>query len=103
MKTMIFIPTIIAVLNGIISFYYNASGILLSSVFVLLVIYFFALRHNLIRVKNALRDSENQYRIIFNSALDAIILFNEKGHIVKWNSKATILFGWTEQEVLNKS
>jgi PAS domain S-box-containing protein len=84
----------------------RASIIFLSSAFILLVIYFFALRHYLLRSKkaeNALRDSENQLRTLFNSAPDAVIVINDKGNIVKWNPKAEALFGWKEHEALGKS
>jgi PAS domain S-box-containing protein len=92
--------------NKSITAFSHASIVFLLSAFVLLMVYFFALRHYLTRCKKAeiaLRDSENQIRTIFNSAPDAVIVINDLGTIVKWNPKAKTLFGWTEEEALGQS
>lgn len=49
--------------------------------------------------ENSLRASEEQIRIIFSAAPDAIIVIDEEGKIVKWNPRAEALLGWKEKEV----
>ncbi|MEP6952399.1 MAG: PAS domain S-box protein [Ginsengibacter sp.] len=51
----------------------------------------------------ALLESQRQIQTIFNAALDAIVIINEEGKIVTWDSKAELLFGWKEDEVLGMS
>ena len=51
----------------------------------------------------ALQESEEQIQTIFNAAPDAVIVIDDSGKIVKWNSKAEALFGWTEKEVKGKT
>ena len=48
----------------------------------------------------ALSESQKQIQTIFNAALDAIVIIDEEGKIVKWDSKAEILFGWKQEEQL---
>ncbi len=47
---------------------------------------------------------ENEKKItkIINAALDAVIIINDKGHIIHWNPQAVKTFGWTKEEVLHK-
>ncbi|MDA7502193.1 ATP-binding protein [Chitinophagales bacterium] len=40
-------------------------------------------------------------RGVINSALDAVIMINSRGLVTSWNKQAFIIFGWTEEEVLN--
>jgi PAS domain S-box-containing protein len=47
-------------------------------------------------------ENESRFRMILNSALDAIVNINHLGEIIFWNPKAESLFGWTETEVLGK-
>lgn len=49
-----------------------------------------------------LRESEEQIQTIFNAVLDAVIIMDEEGKIVKWDTKAEALFGWKENEVTGK-
>lgn len=46
------------------------------------------------------RESEEQAQTIFNAAPDAIIVINDEGRIIKWNSKSETLFGWMADEVM---
>jgi len=50
-----------------------------------------------------LKESEAQGQTIFSSAPDAIVVINEEDKIIRWNSKAESLFGWTADEVLGKA
>ncbi len=46
--------------------------------------------------------TENEYKIqkIINSALDAVVIIDEKGYITDWNSQAEQIFGWKKNEVI---
>ncbi len=50
----------------------------------------------------ALKESDNQIQTIFNAAPDAVIVIDEAGKIIRWNSKAETLFGWQQSEVVGK-
>jgi len=54
------------------------------------------------KVRMALRESEAKFRSVMESAIDAIISGDAKGRIRSWNSAATALFGFTEEEVIGK-
>nr|MBA3284647.1 PAS domain S-box protein [Nitrosopumilus sp.] len=47
-----------------------------------------------------LLESREEMQIVFNASLDAIIIIDEEGRITKWDSKAELLFGWKEEEVI---
>jgi PAS domain S-box-containing protein len=48
----------------------------------------------------ALRASEERFRVITESANDAIISADSAGHIVSWNARAEAIFGYTAAEIL---
>jgi PAS domain S-box-containing protein len=48
----------------------------------------------------ALRASEERFRVITESANDAIISADSSGHIVSWNARAEAIFGYTAAEIL---
>jgi PAS domain S-box-containing protein len=50
----------------------------------------------------ALRESEAKFRSVMESAIDAIISGDAEGKIRSWNSAATALFGFTEDEVIGE-
>lgn len=52
------------------------------------------------KVRMALRESEAKFRSVMESAIDAIISGDTQGNIRSWNSAATVLFGFTEAEVI---
>jgi PAS domain S-box-containing protein len=49
-----------------------------------------------------LQQSESNYRLLFEEAPDAILITDEHGVIIMVNPGASALFGYTEQELLNK-
>ena len=51
----------------------------------------------------ALREREEETRLILDTALDAVVTFNETEHILSWNSQAERMFGWSRQEILGQS
>jgi two-component system, sensor histidine kinase and response regulator len=50
----------------------------------------------------ALRKSEERVRSIIDTALDAVIGMDERGHILDWNRRAETIFGWTREEALGR-
>ncbi len=57
------------------------------------------------RKKNeeALKQSEERFRAVAQSANDAIITVNNKGNIIGWNRGAEAAFEFTEEQILGKS
>jgi PAS domain S-box-containing protein len=51
------------------------------------------------RTQKLLRKNEIMLSGVISSALDAIVLVDEKGHIIHWNKAAVEIFGYTEHEV----
>jgi len=54
------------------------------------------------RMEEGIRDSEEKRRLIMNAALDAIICIDTKGKITFWNPQAVEIFGWKEEEVMDR-
>lgn len=50
----------------------------------------------------ALRESEEQFRTLMQSAIDAIILADSEGNIVTWNQGARNMFGRADEEVMGR-
>lgn len=50
----------------------------------------------------ALRESEERFRSVVQSATDAIVLADHRGIIISWNASAERLFGYLEEEVLGQ-
>ncbi|HLJ14755.1 MAG TPA: MHYT domain-containing protein [Bryobacteraceae bacterium] len=51
---------------------------------------------------SVLESSEEQLRLIINTALDAVITMNAEGRITNWNSEAEKNFGWSSEEALGQ-
>jgi PAS domain S-box-containing protein len=56
-----------------------------------------------VRAEQALRESEERYRSLAQTASDAIITMDGRGDIVFWNESAERIFGWKSQEVVGRS
>ncbi len=54
------------------------------------------------QVEETLRDSEEKFRMISDSAQDAIIMIDNDGNISYWNKAAEKIFGYTEKEAMGK-
>lgn len=51
-----------------------------------------------IQTQKALKESEEKMRVICGEANDAIVMIDENDKIVYWNTAATRIFGYTEEE-----
>jgi two-component system cell cycle sensor histidine kinase/response regulator CckA len=54
------------------------------------------------RAEEALRDSEEHFRAVTESATDAIVSADHDGKIILWNAAAHELFGFQQEEVIGK-
>lgn len=55
------------------------------------------------RAEEALRESEEKFRVITDSALDAVIMMDDSGNIVHWNKAAEDMFGYSSEEIKGKN
>ncbi len=67
----------------------------------ILVIFNDITKHKL--VEQTLKENEEKFRKITNSANDAIILVDNNEKIALWNTAAQNIFGYTEEEILGKN
>ena len=49
-----------------------------------------------------LAENEMRTRIVIDTALDAVIMMDDKGRITEWNNQAEIIFGWSRAETLGQ-
>ncbi|HHT9127002.1 MAG TPA: PAS domain-containing sensor histidine kinase [Candidatus Brocadiia bacterium] len=54
------------------------------------------------RLIEELRESVTKFRVIFDSAQDAIVIINDKGKISQWNRAAERIFGFASEDVIGK-
>jgi PAS domain S-box-containing protein len=54
------------------------------------------------RMLEELKNSEERFRSVVETATDAIISVDSKGSIVSWNNAARAIFGYSEHEVISK-
>ena len=54
------------------------------------------------RTEEALRESEERFRSVVETATDAIVLADHRGNIISWNKAAEHLFCYQAKEVLGK-
>lgn len=55
------------------------------------------------RLYESVLQSENEYRALIDSAVEAVIVLDETSRIMIWNKSATRTFGYTEKEMLGQS
>ena len=55
------------------------------------------------RAEAALRESELRFRLVSDSASDAIISADARGDVIFWNQGAMRIFGYREEEILGRS
>lgn len=51
----------------------------------------------------ALRESEERYRQVLSTSLDAVVGTDIGGRVVAWNPQAEAIFGWSAAEVMGRS
>ncbi|MBM4146812.1 MAG: diguanylate cyclase [Nitrospira sp.] len=54
------------------------------------------------QTEEALRESEEKFRNIAQTAVDAFILAERNGNVIFWNKSAERIFGYTEEEILGR-
>lgn len=59
--------------------------------------------YNLNKSISELHNSKERYRKLVDSIGDAVILIDSKKQILSWNRAAEEIFGWSFEEVKNKS
>ena len=52
---------------------------------------------------DALRESEERFRLAVNAAIDPVIMMNQEGNITLWNKAAEKTYGYSQKEALGKS
>lgn len=60
----------------------------------------YAIAHG--RTLETLRESENRFRSLVESANDAIVLTDQSGMICSWNKSAQTIYGYSSEEILGK-
>ncbi|HSI72523.1 MAG TPA: ATP-binding protein [Fimbriimonas sp.] len=53
--------------------------------------------------RDKLRESEELRLLVLESSLDAIAVTNAGGEVIFWNSNASHLFGWSQQQAMGKA
>ncbi len=53
-------------------------------------------------LERAIEESENRLRSLLESTHDAVISINNQGNIIFWNKGAKRIFGYSENEIINK-
>jgi PAS domain S-box-containing protein len=59
-------------------------------------------RARLTKTLREMRAAEDRYRLVADSALDAVITMNERGEITGWNPQAERTFGWSAHEAIGR-
>ncbi|MBK8619617.1 MAG: PAS domain S-box protein [Anaerolineales bacterium] len=50
-----------------------------------------------------LKESASRINAILETALDAVVGIDHDGHITQWNTRAELIFGWTQREVMGQT
>ena len=54
------------------------------------------------QAEDALRKSEEQTRVIIDSAYDAFVTIDAEGRVIDWNHQACAVFGWSREEAVGR-
>jgi PAS domain S-box-containing protein len=57
------------------------------------------MRDNLKQSESELVEANAEIQTIYDASLDAVIIIDEQGKIIKWDHKSELLFGWKENEL----
>ncbi len=85
-----------------------ALGGSIASVFLFIVVHLLAssrarIKQQVVEKTAALRESESRNRAILDTAIEAIIVINERGIIESANAMASRMFGWTNEEMVGQN
>jgi len=83
--------------NGRLTYDFFVTGLVCASLVSLVVSYL------LIHLINKVRDSEKEFRTIFESATDALFIIDMEGNIIDINRTAYSRLGYTKEEMLSMS
>jgi len=73
-----------------------------SVIFILVGIVVVLLSENIEKSRKIIEKSEEKYKSVVETAVEAIITFSDDSHIVSWNKGAEKIFGYTQDEILGK-
>lgn len=59
-----------------------------------------SMRDNLKKSESELLEANIEIQTIYEASIDAVIIIDEEGRIIKWDHKSEMLFGWDEREML---
>jgi len=71
-------------------------------IFIFYTIIFFLISQQ-INQTNALKESEERFRLAVDAAIDPVIMMNQDGNVTLWNKAAEKTYGYGKKEVLGKS
>ncbi len=54
------------------------------------------------KAQHNLEERDRRTQIILESAIDAVILMSDKGHVTQWNPQAETIMGWTAEEAIGQ-
>lgn len=54
------------------------------------------------KAEYALREREEQIRVVFEGVPEGIVLLDDDGRVYSWNREASVIFGWTGEEIKGK-
>jgi PAS domain S-box-containing protein len=55
------------------------------------------------RAETALRESEQRYRSVYETAPLAFVVWDQECRVTAWNDRAETMFGWSQEEVLGRN
>ncbi|MBU0718073.1 MAG: EAL domain-containing protein [Planctomycetes bacterium] len=55
------------------------------------------------RAEDALRESEQRYRNVYDTAPLAFVIWDNHCHVTGWNQRAEEMFGWSREEILGRN
>jgi PAS domain S-box-containing protein len=82
---------------------YLAAGVTFVAVVIILIVMGFSLLVKYRAVSRVAKDGEERYRILIESAVDAVLTIDSKGKILSANNGLTPILGWRPADVIGQS
>jgi PAS domain S-box-containing protein len=54
------------------------------------------------KTEQQIQEAKEQIETVINNAPSSVVVINEEGNIINWNSKSELVFGWKAEEVIGK-